>query len=136
MRGVAAVYALLVALLVTNPLAGRSGTVEGLVALGSLPRSEVVYEGGMLGVRARAALYEEHGFAELSLRGVPVGGVLKGYAWLEPDGVRIDHMLSKALSRRFVRVLAASRDSCDRVLVVVALPVFGERKIVLSRVAQ
>lgn len=130
-----------VALLLSVHLARREGVADGL-ALGSLPRSEAVYEGSLFGVRARASLYERQGFAELELRGLAVGGRLRGFAWLAdgaPRGgsdcnVTLDHVLERRLHRRLVRVVSAHRAAAsDTLSVTLVLPVVGTHTVALER---
>jgi hypothetical protein len=92
------------------------------------------YTGCLLGVSCSCTLYE--GYAALALRGVPIGGELRGNAWFEEDGKRVvlDRSLHSAVRRRMVSIHEARYNAADdTVAVSLSVPIFGLRKITLIR---
>ena len=94
------------------------------------------FEGSLLGVSAKVQLFESEHYANVVLRGLPVGGLLQGTAWFSEDGsVTLDTRFERALRVRLCKIHDVFADA-DRqhVEVVVRLPVFGKRSLVLQRV--
>ena len=103
------------------------------VLFGSKP---LHYAGGVLGVAADVLLTRSPPRASITLRGVPVGGVLEGGASYDCDyRVHLDDDLQRRLSRLRVRVLSVAPSvDWQRVFVVVQLPLFlGRHNITLWR---
>ena len=99
------------------------------------PKAES-YQGRMLGVYCRCTLHRAEKYAELSLDGVPIGGHLEGTARFKPDGkgVVLDPALEKAVAKRLTTVYqAVYRAKDDTVHIVLSVPIFGLRRMVLSR---
>ena len=95
------------------------------------------FEGGLLGVHARVTLEEDKHRAIVTLRGIPVGGVLHGIAWFADDGsVILDPKLDRGMRLRLCSVheVVATEDRTE-VRVVVKLPLFGRRALRLQRIA-
>ena len=94
------------------------------------------FEGHLLGVSAKVQLFESEHYAHVVLQGLPVGGRLQGTAWFDEDGsVTLDSLFERALRLRLCKIHDVFADA-DRqhVEVVVRLPVFGKRSLVLQRV--
>jgi len=103
-----------------------------LILLGN---KQLHYNGGLLGVSADVVLTETPPRACITLRGVPVGGLLTGGATYDRDyNVQLDGDLERKLSRLRVSILSV-KPSVDfhSVFVVVRLPFFlGRHNITLS----
>jgi len=103
------------------------------VLLGSKP---LHYSGGVLGVSAEVLLTRSPPRADITLRGLPVGGVMTGGASYDADyRVHLDDDLQRRLARLRVRILSvAPSPAMDRVFVVVQLPLFlGRHNITLQQ---
>jgi hypothetical protein len=94
------------------------------------------YAGGLLGVQADVNLSRDPPRADITLRGIPVGGTLTGGASYDGDyAVQLDADLQRRLRRLRVAVLSVTPSSTwDRVFVAVQLPLFlGRHNITLWR---
>jgi hypothetical protein len=81
-------------------------------------------------------LYREHQCASLELWGIPIGGKLSGTAWFQEDGknVNLDPNLHREVARRMVQVKEARHNTKDDTIeILVRLPVFGAKTMVLQR---
>lgn len=101
---------------------------------------EEVFEGKLMGVRALVVLVRAQKKARITLSGVPIGGKVTGEASFEnptaheQGGVVVSEPLAGVLRRRGVSMVDAAYDSAsDTVKVAARLPIFGVRRIVLSR---
>ena len=93
-----------------------------------------VYRGHLLGVRAVVRLHESRNFADVELRGLPLGGSLSGTAWFDAEGgVALSAAFARSLDVRRSKIVNVSRNKSG-VVVTVMLPLFGERKITLEPV--
>ena len=117
--------------------------MTGLAAAADDAQAEVRnFRGGIYGVVASVALDLSTRHANVTLRGVPLGGTLSGQGWLAVERanaysgvVVLDPDFRRRLQRRFVRVRSASYDPREStVTVVVSVPVFGITNLVLTRV--
>lgn len=86
------------------------------------------FEGGLWGVTATVHVDPSFTSANVHLRGWSIPEV-RGTAAMDPDLV-VDAELQTFLSRRGVRLVALERDD-DRLVLTVALPVVGRRRILL-----
>lgn len=95
-----------------------------------------LYGATFLGVTCVCKLHRRASQASLTLSGLPIGGRLSGTASFEADGktVVLDSELAKAVARRMVSVYEARHDAGDdTVTVLVRIPVFGLKRLVLRR---
>lgn len=93
------------------------------------------YKGDLLGVYAKVRLHTQRTIAYVQLYGIPLGGTISGEAWIDTNGsIVFQQGLSRALSRRFVRINSAIRNQHrSKVFVEVNLPIVGKRVITLHR---
>ena len=94
------------------------------------------YAGRLMGVAAVVVLHEQAGYADLRLRGLPLGGSLRGRAHFDDSGaVVLDDALERAMARRCCRVEDVETSGDARKLVItLRLPLFGRRVLPLTRV--
>ena len=95
-----------------------------------------VYAGALLGVRARVRLIEAAEHAEVVLRGVPLGGTLRGRASFGDGGEPVlDAALARAMQRRCCGITAVALLDDGAILrIELALPLFGRRALALKRI--
>ena len=102
--------------------------------------SDMNYEGGLLGVQARVALFPRQERALIKLRGLPIGGSISGVARFKSDGwsIALDSDMERALARRHVKIVGAgAMHDYSKVWVIVRLPLgIGKRTLILPRSAQ
>jgi hypothetical protein len=101
----------------------------------SQPKGEE-YTGQILGVSCTCTLNRGGQYASLELWGLPIGGRLSGTAFFAKDGktVVLESQLANAIARRGARVHEAHHEpSKDTVTVLLSIPLFGQRHIVLHR---
>lgn len=100
-----------------------------LFALLVQPRTTEKYAGSLLGVHARVELDEVKRLADVTLRGLPLGGEISGTGWFELDGsLRVHPDIERVMKRRACSIINASRT--DQVLTIfLNLPLFGIRKL-------
>lgn len=97
------------------------------------------FRGSLLGVHADVSLDTDTQKASIDLRGIPLGGRLKGTARFsdgEGSDVVVDEPLKSALDRRLVRISSAAFDRVDGVVrVTIQLPfLLGKHTLELDSV--
>lgn len=81
-------------------------------------------------------MYEYDGRAEVELRGVPLGGTLRGVGTLDSGGgLQMDDAFERAMARRCCSVAGVERAADEQTLHVrLRLPLFGARALEMRRV--
>ena len=95
------------------------------------------YDGALMGVKASILLYKRNEQAVINLRGVPLGGTIRGTAWFAKDGfkVKLDDKLTRALGWRGVAIEGAGAfHDYSKVWVLIKLPLgLGRHTMSLDR---